>query len=229
MLKTDRNVKRNRNEICIKMRVAANIEKKANKSLALTREAILNAAQNRIAIHGPEGLKIMDVAKDAGISHPLVLHHFGSKAGLIDALISRLIISIAAELEPLFMASFSGGTALDSVVNAGYEFWHVDKRAELLFWAYSKQPDRIITIIGENLIKVIDVANKSRMALMPSGTEEERLWRDSARTFLLVTFMLVGDGLFGELMTKSVGLDVNDRHKIRTMMAKMVIRRLMGS
>jgi len=35
--------------------------------------------------HGTEGLMLQDIAAAAGISHPLILHHFGSRGGLIRA------------------------------------------------------------------------------------------------------------------------------------------------
>ena len=44
---------------------------------------ILDAAQAAIARTGPEGLRLHDIATAAGISHPLILHHFGSRAGLV--------------------------------------------------------------------------------------------------------------------------------------------------
>jgi TetR/AcrR family transcriptional regulator, repressor for neighboring sulfatase len=43
------------------------------------RRLILEAAQMLIARTGPEGFRLQDIAAAAGISHPLILHHFGSR------------------------------------------------------------------------------------------------------------------------------------------------------
>ncbi len=39
-----------------------------------------------MAAAGPAGLRLQEVAKAAGVSHPTILHHFGSREGLIQAL-----------------------------------------------------------------------------------------------------------------------------------------------
>jgi AcrR family transcriptional regulator len=49
------------------------------------REAILVAVASGIARRGVRGLRIEDVAAEAGVSAPLLYYHFGSRAGLIKA------------------------------------------------------------------------------------------------------------------------------------------------
>lgn len=49
------------------------------------RSAILEAALTQIANGGISSLRVHSVAAAADVSPPLVLHHFGSKAGLIEA------------------------------------------------------------------------------------------------------------------------------------------------
>jgi AcrR family transcriptional regulator len=46
------------------------------------RDRILLAAVVRFAAAGVSGTRLRDIAEDAGVSTPLVLHHFGSKDGL---------------------------------------------------------------------------------------------------------------------------------------------------
>ena len=49
------------------------------------RRAILEAALTQLANGGRASLRVHGVAAAAGVSPPLVLHHFGSKAGLVEA------------------------------------------------------------------------------------------------------------------------------------------------
>ncbi len=44
-----------------------------------------------MAAGGPAGLRLQEVAKAAGVSHPTILHHFGSREGLIQALNLRSV------------------------------------------------------------------------------------------------------------------------------------------
>jgi AcrR family transcriptional regulator len=53
------------------------------------RRQILDAAEASMTAAGPAGLRLTDVAERAGVSHPTILHHFGSREGLVRALNQR--------------------------------------------------------------------------------------------------------------------------------------------
>ena len=56
------------------------------RSAEEARREILEAAHALLLGEGPDALKIAKIAKRARISHPLILHHFGSTEGLVQAL-----------------------------------------------------------------------------------------------------------------------------------------------
>jgi AcrR family transcriptional regulator len=58
------------------------------------RSAILDAAEAQLREVGPSGIRLQDVAKVVGVSHPTVLHHFGSREGLIEAVVARSLETI---------------------------------------------------------------------------------------------------------------------------------------
>lgn len=73
---------------------------------------------------GPAALRLQDVAKVAGVSHPTILHHFGSREGLVQALNQRAMerlrdgliaamadASIASDGVARSFAAFRGGVA----------------------------------------------------------------------------------------------------------------------
>ena len=62
------------------------------------RALILDAAEARMASSGPAGLRLQDVAAQAGVSHPTILHHFGSRAGLVQALNQRTLADLKTVL-----------------------------------------------------------------------------------------------------------------------------------
>src|SRR5258707_3200408 len=55
---------------------------------------ILEAAHALVARTGPQGLRLQDIAAEAGSSHPLILHHFGIRGGLL----RPIALEMAAEL-----------------------------------------------------------------------------------------------------------------------------------
>lgn len=66
---------------------------------AATEAAIVEAAWHLIATSGPDGASLRDVARRAGCTHALVVNHFGSKDGLVDAIGDRLVARIADAVE----------------------------------------------------------------------------------------------------------------------------------
>jgi AcrR family transcriptional regulator len=66
---------------------------------ALTREQILEAAEEVLRRYGPAKANVVDVARALGVSHGSVYRHFGSKAALRDAVTERWLAAISAPLE----------------------------------------------------------------------------------------------------------------------------------
>ena len=62
------------------------------------RAAILDAAEARLREVGPGGIRLQEVARDVGVSHPTVLHHFGSREALVQSVIERRIGSLERDL-----------------------------------------------------------------------------------------------------------------------------------
>ncbi len=58
------------------------------------RTTILDAAEKLLLEQGLSGLKLAKVAQAVGISHPGVLHHFGSADGLLEAVHQRISLSL---------------------------------------------------------------------------------------------------------------------------------------
>jgi len=84
------------------------------------REAILTAAARVIARSGVRGLRVEEVASEAGVSPPLLYYHFASRQGLIRAALER-----ASDKAP------SAALRADSGAMSGYEAVEAALLAEL--------------------------------------------------------------------------------------------------
>ena len=69
------------------------------------RHAILEAAQKRLAECGPEEIRLQDIASDLGISHPAILHHFGSRDALMRELSRHSLRALNADLVEVLRSS----------------------------------------------------------------------------------------------------------------------------
>lgn len=66
------------------------------------RDAILEAAADLFAVNGYRGTGLAAVAERVGVTQPTILHHFGSKQGLLTALVSSLQNASDAALAEVF-------------------------------------------------------------------------------------------------------------------------------
>lgn len=55
------------------------------------RTAVLDAALELFAKHGFADTSLRDISRQSGVSHPLILHHFGSKEDLYTAVKRRVV------------------------------------------------------------------------------------------------------------------------------------------
>jgi len=113
------------------------------------RDTILDATEQRLLDVGPQGLRLQDIARAVGLSHPTVLHHFGSREELVDAVATRAM----ARLERDLLAVFSDleadlGRARDvarRILDRVDSVLRVHGHARLLAWAVLsrlKSPER---------------------------------------------------------------------------------------
>jgi AcrR family transcriptional regulator len=73
--------------------------KRRRRTAVSARREILDAAKKRLTDEGPEGLRLKVIAKDIGISHSSIIHHFGSRDGLMNELREDAFTSLAADLK----------------------------------------------------------------------------------------------------------------------------------
>mgnify|MGYP002624023627 CR=1 FL=1 len=66
-----------------------------------TRVALLEAAMRQFARHGFQGASLRAIAADAGVSHGLIRHHFGSKEALWRAVVDDFVRRFEERHEPL--------------------------------------------------------------------------------------------------------------------------------
>ncbi len=61
-----------------------------------SKQKIMDAASELFACHGVSGTGIRDIAAKAGVTHALIIRYFGSKDGLVTAILRREISSLAS-------------------------------------------------------------------------------------------------------------------------------------
>ena len=141
------------------MRTGAGSEAPRNRDAARSREAILQAAEGLFAERGFGGTSLHEVAARAGLARATPSYFFGSKEGLYDEVLRRVMTAREAELAPVFRpwhdwaAAGDGGAGLEeAVANAvvGY-FRFLDERpsfARLIEWEALAGAQRLRETMG---------------------------------------------------------------------------------
>ena len=150
---------------------------------------ILDAADRIMAKGGgPAALRLQDVAKQAGISHPTILHHFGSREGLVRALNLRAV-------ERLTETTLSGLPGADSSTDSIAKTFaaYRDGLAQRTVWLMSSDnpPDR-----SDLFEEVVDRFHHLRKQFASPGVQPDIA--DSRAVIHLVTIAAFGDALIGQ-------------------------------
>jgi AcrR family transcriptional regulator len=143
-----------------------------------------------------------------GLSHPTVIHHFGSREGLVDAVASRAVQRLERDLLACFTELDQRTdpreltlTTLDRVDDALRRHGH----ARLLAWlALTDLPGP-----KESLLR--DIALAIHAARKAEGAAGKATLEDSLFRVLLVSAAMVGVGLLGAKYLPLVGLPSDEK------------------
>jgi TetR/AcrR family transcriptional regulator, repressor for neighboring sulfatase len=164
------------------------------------RRLILQTAQGLIASTGPEGLRLQDIAAAAGISHPLILHHFGSREQLVRALTQQTVAELRDKLIAAMVAGeYSVEDQLDRVFDA-----FRDGLAQRLAWLATVYPGDGTEGTQMILRDIADTLHDRRTAKASPGTTITR--EDTHALIHLIATAALGDALYGAQLRRSAGL-----------------------
>jgi AcrR family transcriptional regulator len=165
---------------------------------------ILDAAERRLGQVGPEGLRLQELAKELGISHPAILHHFGSRDELVQAVVERAVGALHADLIQTFAKTLSEAKVVsaEEVLHRVAETLADRGQARLMAWLILSGREPPALAAGVRLRQVVEGAHAFRR--VRSGRADLAL-EDTAFVVELCTFALLGDAVFGERVRRLEG------------------------
>jgi AcrR family transcriptional regulator len=158
---------------------------------AETRAAILDAAQIRLRADGPGALRLDDVAGDVGISRQAVLHHFGSREGLMRAVVEQAWTGLFTDLAGLAGAGeLQAGEFVELVDDVARRRGNARLGAWLLLSGQGL-PDEVFEARVSGLVGVAGEAGEGD---------------DAGYALLAAGAALFGDAIFGDRLRQVLGL-----------------------
>ncbi|HJU16379.1 MAG TPA: TetR/AcrR family transcriptional regulator [Stellaceae bacterium] len=189
--------------------------RRVRRSPEQARRLILDTAQALIARTGPEGLRLQDIAAEAGISHSLILHHFTNRAGLVRALTQQA----SAELKDRLLAAMaqpesSPEDLLDRVFDA-----FAGGLAQRLAWLAVMDPDGGVEEPATMRHEIADTLYKRRLAAAPGRaiTREDTQW-----LVHLVAVAAFGEALYGARLRRGANGGEAGARRFRTWFAALI-------
>jgi AcrR family transcriptional regulator len=185
------------------------------RTAVAAREEILDAAERRLLEVGPGGIRLQEIAADVGVSHPAILHHFGSREGLVKAVVDRALVALQEDLVGAFQSAGGppdGAALLDRVFETLADRGHGRLLAWLTLSGFDDSLD--MTAVHANWKTINDAMH----ALRISSLEEEARGRghvlttkpdyeDTVFTVMLSALALFAQSIAGPAMFRMAGID----------------------
>ena len=202
-------------------------EKRARRTAEDARQAILEAAEKRLTAAGPSALRLQDVAADVGISHPAVLHHFGSREGLVRAVVEHATRKLQEDLLGSLLSAEGFAPDGVSLLDRAFETLAARGHARLIFWLLLSGYDPFDSdVLRQGFTGIVEATHALRIAEMP-GKRKPTL-EDTTFTVMLSALALFGEAVAGKTTFSLAGL-AKDRgvdKRFRDWLAALLTRHL---
>jgi AcrR family transcriptional regulator len=172
-----------------------------------TRERILQVAQHQLTERGIDGITIHGIARQVGVTHPAVLHHFGTRAKLVDEVVRRVLQEFVSEFIQIFTVSEDELSTRDLVsrsyrVLAGGPLGRAYAAVAMSKHGEKMGSRRLLRSLGGAVHEQMRSAGTLR-----KGVDAEYV----AMILLLITSSAIGLAAAGGALVRSAGMDEDEQ------------------
>lgn len=175
---------------------------------------ILTAAEKILVESGPQNLKLVEVARRAGVVNATVLHHFGSIDGVQAALMTRMIADLVSRILAVTDRVTDPAAFATQSTEALFDAFEAKPVARLAAWLELTGESRRLTTVREAVRSVLSTRMVEQTG-MPVAVVEDFI--------LLCLSMALGAGLFGATLGSLLG---RPESRARDMALAMLQRRV---
>lgn len=187
------------------------------------KKLILEAAERHLAQAGPDGIRLTELAKELGISHPAILHHFGSRDGLVREVVRKA----TADLERDIIATISEDRGDDPddddraarAIEGVFELLADRNYARTLVWLQLTGDDAVDPSDHSGYLRrLTDLVHGIRVGRL----DIEPSYQDTLFTVAMTSFAIFGASI-APASVEEAGIDPK---QFRAWFAKIVLRQL---
>lgn len=191
--------------------------KKTHISAGAARDAILDAAEKIVVKVGPAGLRISAVAKQARMAHPNIIHHFGSREGLLNALGSRVGDRITERVTKAIQAAVNAPdsekvVAIKRILDSVY----TGNEGKIAVWMHLNGS---MVAIDDNIQEIVTAAHQLRQSIQSNAS-----YVNTTRMVTLITHALIGEVVCGSTIQSALNIsepnDQTEKNKFPTSLSE---------
>lgn len=201
--------------------------KRVRRTATEAKSVILDAAEKRLREFGPGGIKLQELAADVGVSHPAILHHFGSRDGLVEAVVRRALDTLRTTVLEEVRQQMNRKVDIASILDSVFAILAERGHARLVAWLILEG-----TNPRDETRFVRGVAEAAQVRMMSGGWTDGRDFKfeEMLFTVMLVGTAALGAGVAGQAMRYSAGLeeDPEAEARFRDWFGKLISRYLAG-
>jgi AcrR family transcriptional regulator len=178
-----------------------------------SRSAALEAARDLLIEAGPQAVTLKAVSSRMGRTHANLLHHFGSAAGLQQALMTTMAERITEEIGAAVIKARSGQGSPRDVVDMTFNAFERGGGA-LASWMILSGNDNALNPVLEAIHRLVD--------RLGEGHQDLEVHRET----LSLVLVALGHALLGEQMAAALGLpDTTAREMATEQLSGSIARR----
>lgn len=183
-------------------------QKRVRRSAEDSRRMILDAAAKRLSEQGPEGIRLQDIARDVGISHPAILHHFESRAGLVAALVDRTTTQLREKLLSVLEGGYDekAESQMPQLVDDTFEALSDQGTAKLLSWLLMTDTGQQHNATADLMPEIVERGHQARCKLADKTGEPHPDREDTVFLTLLIANAAFGEAVVGDYYYAACGL-----------------------
>jgi len=169
------------------------------------RTRIMDAALAHLRTEGVHAVTLAGLAKELDISHQAILHHFGSRDGLVAAVVKRAIDAFESELAGALRVIDGPLTASRVLLQRAFEVMADEGHGRLLaMLALSNESPKDLTSFetSKPIAMVAKMAHALRLRDEPDAT-----YRDTLFTVMLTAYVVLATSVFENAVTFGAGLE----------------------
>jgi AcrR family transcriptional regulator len=199
--------------------------KRLRRTPESARRAILDAAAECLKRDGPDGLRLQSIAADVGISHTSILHHFGSREGLLEALAADAFEALDRDLRAALESTGSDEARATSLLERVARTLRDQGHARLLGWQIMSgrlprgEEDEASNRMLERIAEVVHRVRLDFAQTLPRAALDDEAARptlEDTRFFVLMLgYTLFAEAFAGETFMRSAGLEATSEDRNR--------------